>query len=70
MMKFDHLSIPVTDTNRSRDWYVATLGLKVEFEVPERGTIALQDSEGFALFLQKILIAHQPERVRHVVPGA
>jgi len=53
MMKFDHLSIPVTDTNRSRDWYVATLGLKVEFEVPERGTIALQDSEGFALFLQE-----------------
>jgi catechol 2,3-dioxygenase-like lactoylglutathione lyase family enzyme len=53
MMKFDHLSIPVTDTNRSRDWYVATLGLKVEFEVPDRRAIALQYSEGFALFLQE-----------------
>jgi len=53
MMKFDHLRIPVTDTARSRDWYVTTLGLKVEFEVPDRRTIALQDSEGFAIFLQQ-----------------
>ena len=34
MIKFDHLNIPVTDLARSRDWYVRTLGLKVEFEVP------------------------------------
>jgi catechol 2,3-dioxygenase-like lactoylglutathione lyase family enzyme len=53
MMKFDHLRIPVTDTARSRDWYVRTLGLKVEFEVPDRRTIALQDSEDFAIFLQQ-----------------
>jgi catechol 2,3-dioxygenase-like lactoylglutathione lyase family enzyme len=53
MMKFDHLSIPVTDASRSRDWYVETLELKVEFEVPDRLTVALQDSEGFALFLQE-----------------
>jgi catechol 2,3-dioxygenase-like lactoylglutathione lyase family enzyme len=54
MMKFDHLSIPVADLARSRDWYVATLGLKVEFEVPDRRTIALQDSDGFAIFLQEV----------------
>jgi len=53
MMKFDHLSIPVTDVNRSREWYVTTLGLRVEFELPERRTIALQDSDGFAIFLQE-----------------
>jgi catechol 2,3-dioxygenase-like lactoylglutathione lyase family enzyme len=53
MMKFDHLSIPVTTAARSRDWYIATLGLKVEFEVPERRTIALRDSEGFTLFMQE-----------------
>ena len=53
IMKFDHLRIPVTDTARSRDWYVSTLGLKVEFEVPDRRTIALQDGEGFAIFLQE-----------------
>lgn len=53
MMKFDHLNLPVSDLERSRDWYVSTLGLKVEFEVPERRTVALQDSEGFAIFLQE-----------------
>jgi catechol 2,3-dioxygenase-like lactoylglutathione lyase family enzyme len=54
MMKFDHLSIPVSDLGRSRAWYVATLGLKVEFEIPDRRSVALQDSEGFAIFLQEI----------------
>ena len=53
MMKFDHLSIPVTSAARSRDWYVAALGLKVESEVSERRMIALQDSDGFAIFLQE-----------------
>ncbi len=54
MMKFDHLSIPITNLDRSRAWYVATLGLKVEFEVPERRSVALQDSDGFAIFLQEV----------------
>ena len=54
MMKFDHLSIPVTDVARSREWYVANLGLKVEFEIAERQSVALQDSEGFAVFLQQV----------------
>jgi catechol 2,3-dioxygenase-like lactoylglutathione lyase family enzyme len=61
MMKFDHLSIPVSDPVRSRDWYVATLGLKVEFEVPERGTVALQDSDGFAIFLQQARSPVRPD---------
>jgi catechol 2,3-dioxygenase-like lactoylglutathione lyase family enzyme len=53
MMKFDHLSLPVSNLDRSREWYVSTLGLKVEFEVPDRRTVALQDGEGFAIFLQE-----------------
>jgi catechol 2,3-dioxygenase-like lactoylglutathione lyase family enzyme len=53
MMKFDHLALPVTDWARSRDWYVATLGLTVEFELPDRRAVALQDSDGFAIFLQQ-----------------
>ncbi len=54
MIKFDHLRIPVTDLARSRDWYVRTLGLKAEFEVPERRTVALQDTDGFTIFLQEV----------------
>jgi catechol 2,3-dioxygenase-like lactoylglutathione lyase family enzyme len=53
MMKFDHLNLPVGNLDRSRDWYTSTLGLKVEFEVPDWRTVALQDDEGFALFLQE-----------------
>jgi catechol 2,3-dioxygenase-like lactoylglutathione lyase family enzyme len=51
MIKLDHLTIAVTDCEKSRDWYVATLGLKLEFEIPERRTSAVQDEFGFTLFL-------------------
>jgi catechol 2,3-dioxygenase-like lactoylglutathione lyase family enzyme len=60
MMKFDHLRIPVTDLARARDWYVRTLGLKVEFEVPDRKTVALQDSDDFTVFLQEVRGAVRP----------
>ena len=53
MMKLDHLAIPVTDVDRSRRWYVGTLGLTVEFEVPDRQTVALHDTGDFTIFLQQ-----------------
>ena len=61
MMKFDHLAIPVSDVGRSRDWYVSQLGLAVEFEVPEQRLVALQDSEGFTIFLQETAAPVQPD---------
>ncbi len=60
MMKFDHLNIPVSNLDRSRDWYMSALGLKAEFEVPERRTVALQDGEGFAIFLQEKSVGVAP----------
>jgi catechol 2,3-dioxygenase-like lactoylglutathione lyase family enzyme len=60
MLKFDHLRIPVTDLARSRAWYVDTLGLEVEFEVPDRRTVALQDGEDFTIFLQEVSAAVRP----------
>lgn len=62
MVKFDHLRIPVTDLTRSRDWYIRTLGLMVEFEVPDRQTVALQDTEGFTIFLQEVRTAVAPNQ--------
>jgi catechol 2,3-dioxygenase-like lactoylglutathione lyase family enzyme len=59
MMKFDHLRIPVTDLTRSRGWYTETLGLKIEFELPDRQTVALQDSDDFTIFLQEVPSAVQ-----------
>jgi catechol 2,3-dioxygenase-like lactoylglutathione lyase family enzyme len=52
MMKLDHLNLPVSDLARSRAWWVEMLGLKVEFEVAETRIVALNDGEGFAIFLQ------------------
>jgi catechol 2,3-dioxygenase-like lactoylglutathione lyase family enzyme len=60
MMKFDHLTVPVTNLKQSRTWYVDTLGLTVEFEVPDRHAVALQDSEGFTIFLQQVTTAVAP----------
>lgn len=60
MMKFDHLSIPVTDGNRSRRWYVGTLGLTIQFEVPDRQTVAIHDTDGFTIFLQQAPSSVQP----------
>lgn len=49
--KLNHLLINVRDAARSRDWYVKNLGLKVEFEVPEQGFVALEDDWGMALLI-------------------
>jgi catechol 2,3-dioxygenase-like lactoylglutathione lyase family enzyme len=51
MIKFDHMGLPVSDPQASRDWYVRHFGFSVEFEVPERRTIALQDDADFTIFL-------------------
>ena len=53
MIKFDHMNLPVTDPRSSRDWYVSHFGFRVEFEVPERETVALIDDGGFTIFLYR-----------------
>jgi catechol 2,3-dioxygenase-like lactoylglutathione lyase family enzyme len=59
-MKLDHLVIPVTDVDRSRRWYVDTLGLTVEFTVPDRQTVAIQDGHDFTIFLEQARSTVQP----------
>jgi catechol 2,3-dioxygenase-like lactoylglutathione lyase family enzyme len=51
MLKLDHLEIGVDNCATSRDFYVKHLGFKVEFEVPDRRTVAVQDEHDFTLFL-------------------
>jgi len=60
MLKFDHLTLPVADWIRSRDWYVRELGMTVEFEIPERRTAALQDEHDFTIFVQQSDAADPP----------
>jgi catechol 2,3-dioxygenase-like lactoylglutathione lyase family enzyme len=51
LVTFDHMTIPVNNGIASRDWYVNVLGLKVEFDVPDRLTVAIQDQFDFTIFL-------------------
>ena len=51
MIRLDHLAIRVRDSVRSRDWYTKHFGFRVEFEVPESRTVALQDDADLTLFL-------------------
>ncbi len=51
MVRLDHLAIAVRDCVRSREWYTRNFGLKVEFEIPERKTVALQDDGDLTFFL-------------------
>ena len=58
MVRLDHLSVAVADWRRSRDWYIANLGMRLEFEAPEGGreklgVAALQDDAGITLFLEQ-----------------
>ena len=53
MIKLDHLTIPVRDRVAAREWYVSTLGLRVEFEVPARNATALIDDGGFTIFVEQ-----------------
>ena len=50
MIKFDHMSLPVSNPEASRDWYVSMLGFRVEFEITERRTYALVDDADFTIF--------------------
>jgi catechol 2,3-dioxygenase-like lactoylglutathione lyase family enzyme len=51
-MKFDHMTLPVSDPGRSRDWYLQNLGFKLEFENLAAGFAAIQDDNDFTIFLQ------------------
>lgn len=53
MTKLDHLTIRVRDLDAARAWYIGHLRLKLEFEVPGRRTVALQDDTGLTLFLDE-----------------
>ena len=52
MMRLDHMSLPVSDWRRSRDWWREVLGFKVEFEIAERSTVAVVDESDLTVFLQ------------------
>lgn len=51
MIKLDHLGLQVADRKRASDWYVSTLGLEIEFELPDASVTAVRDDADFTIIL-------------------
>ncbi len=51
MAKVSHMVLPVSDVEKSRDWYVGKLGFKLEREHEQ--TVGIKDQAGLTIFLQK-----------------
>lgn len=52
-IRLNHLGVTVHDALRSRDWYRKNLGLRVEFQVPAAGFVAMQDDAGFGFLISQ-----------------
>jgi len=53
MVKFNHMSLPVANFARSRDWYVGNFGFEIEFDQPQNRMAAIRDHADFTIFLQE-----------------
>lgn len=51
MANISHMVLPVTDLQKSRDWYVEKLGFTAERE--QEGVVGIKDSSGLIIFLRK-----------------
>ena len=51
MVRLDHLSLPVADWRKSRDWYRRHFSFEVEFEIRDRKTAAMRDDADLTVFL-------------------
>jgi len=60
IVRLDHMSLPVRDWQRSRDWYQRHLGFEVEFEIPDRKTAAMHDDADLTVFLYESEVAACP----------
>jgi catechol 2,3-dioxygenase-like lactoylglutathione lyase family enzyme len=60
MPRLDHMSLPVHDWQKSRDWYKRHLGFEIEFEIPDRKTAAMRDDADLTIFLYEGEVAVCP----------
>jgi catechol 2,3-dioxygenase-like lactoylglutathione lyase family enzyme len=51
--RLDHISLPVKDWRKSRDWWCDVLGFEVEFELEGPGVAAMQDEADLTVFLNQ-----------------
>ena len=60
MPRLDHLSLPVRDWQKSRDWYRDHLSFEVEFEIRDRQTAAMRDDADLTIFLYQAEVTDCP----------
>jgi len=60
MARLDHMSLPVGDWKRSRDFWRDVLGFSVEFELPGDGGVAMVDEADLTVFLGPGEVAAKP----------
>jgi catechol 2,3-dioxygenase-like lactoylglutathione lyase family enzyme len=60
MVRLDHMSLPVSDWRRSRDWWRDVLGFKVEFDMPDRAAVAMVDESDLTVFLENGEVISNP----------
>jgi len=60
MTRFDHLAVPVGDYAVSKQWYVETLGLEIEFDMEGGRMVAVRDTHDFTLFLYQGEVPSNP----------
>ena len=51
MARVSHMVLPVSEVQKSRDWYVNNLNFKLEFE--REDVASIKDQSGLTIFLQK-----------------
>src|SRR5690242_10691915 len=61
MAKVSHMAIPVSDLNKSRDWYVNKLGFKLEREREQ--AVGIKDESGLTIFLLQSTAALAGEKI-------
>jgi len=60
MVRLDHMSLPVSDWRRSRDWWRDVLGFKIEFEMADRSAVAMVDESDLTVFLENGEVISSP----------
>jgi catechol 2,3-dioxygenase-like lactoylglutathione lyase family enzyme len=61
MVKVSHMVLPVSDLNKSRDWYVNKLGFKLEREREQ--AVGIKDESGLTIFLQQTTAALAGQKI-------
>lgn len=53
MVRLDHIELPVSDWQTSRNWYRGVLGFQVEMELPDSHTVGMTDDADLTIFMHQ-----------------